>query len=163
MVAITTSSIRLRVIYLYSAILESKLDSVPELNSVTSPTIATTTTAASATTAESSPATPAGPAGAPGALAAPAGSGGGAVEVPATQDGDAPAAEEELQVVEKKSASTILSPTCVKVKVKTVSEDERYSKFFKMLKMGVPLQVLSTLSKYFTFQPLSNHTKIIEN
>ena len=136
--------------YLYSAILESKLDSVPELNSVTSPTIATTTTAASATTAESSPATPAGPAGAPGA----------AVEVPATQDGDAPPAEEEPQVVEKKSASSILSPTCVKVRVKTVSEDERYSKFFKMLKMGVPLQVLSALLKYFIFiKPLSNHTE----
>ena len=86
---------------MFSAILESKLDSVPELNSVTSPTPitpapTTTTTTASATTAESSPAeapaTPAGPAGALGA----------AVEVPATQDGDAPPAEEEPQVPEKK-------------------------------------------------------------
>merc|ERR1712013_782387 len=79
-------------------------------------------TTASATTAESSPAgapaTPAGPAGTPGAP-------GAAVEVPATQDGEAPPAEEELQV-----------------KVKTVAEDERYSKFFKMLKMGVPLQAV---------------------
>ena len=70
----------------------------------------------------------------------------------ATQDGDAPPAEEELQVVEKKSASTLLSPTCVKVRVKTVSEDERYSKFFKMLKMGVPLQVLALLAAYCAFQ-----------
>ena len=31
------------------------------------------------------------------------------------------------------------------VHVKTVSEDERYSKYFKMLKMGVPLQVFLTL------------------
>ena len=140
---------------MFSAILESKLDSVPELNSVTSPTTATTTitTTASATTAESSPAAPpATPAGAPGA----------AVEVPAIQDGDTPAAEEEPQVLKRKSASTILSPTHVKVRVKTVAEDERYSKFFKMLKMGVPLQVLSTLSKYFIFEPLSNHTKIME-
>ena len=27
------------------------------------------------------------------------------------------------------------------VKVKTVAEDEKYAKYFKMLKMGVPLQV----------------------
>ena len=81
----------------------------------------------------------------------------------ATQDGDAPPADEEPEVVEKKSASSILSPTCVKVRVKTVAEDERYSKFFKMLKMGVPLQVLSTLLKYFIFEPLFNHNKIMEN
>ena len=33
------------------------------------------------------------------------------------------------------------------VKVKTVAEDERYIKFFKMLKMGVPLQVGICISK----------------
>ena len=150
--------------WVFSAILESKLDSVPELNSVTSPTTittatTTTTTTASATTAESSPA---GAPAAPAAPAGPAGALGAAVEVPAIQDGDTPAAEEEPQVLKRKSASTILSPTHVKVRVKTVAEDERYSKFFKMLKMGVPLQVLSTLSKYFIFEPLSNHTKIME-
>ena len=85
--------------YLYSAILESKLDSVPELNSVTSPTIATTTTA-SATTAESSPAGP--PATPVGPAVAPAGPPGDAVEVPATQVGDAPPTEEELQVLKRK-------------------------------------------------------------
>ena len=81
---------------------------MPELNSVTSPTITTTTTTASATTAESSPVgapeTPAGPAGAPGVLATPAGAPGApraAEVVPGTQDGEAPPAEEELQVVEK--------------------------------------------------------------
>ena len=51
----------------------------------------------------------------------------------------------------------------MKVRVKTVAEDERYSKFFKMLKMGVPLQVLSTLSKYFIFKPLSKQTMVREN
>ena len=98
---------------MFSAILESKLDSVPELNSVTSPTTittatTTTTTTASATTAESSPA---GAPGAPGTPGTPAGAPGAAVEVPASQDRDAPPAEEELQVVEKR-INNIVTNSC---------------------------------------------------
>ena len=43
---------------------------------------------------------------------------------------------------EDASATTIeANAQQVDEKVKTVAEDETYSKYFKMLKMGVPLQV----------------------
>ena len=35
----------------------------------------------------------------------------------------------------------------IELLVKTIAEDERYSKYFKMLKMGVPLQVIILMDR----------------
>ena len=118
-----------------SAILESKLDSVPELSSVThsttSATSATSTTSSTAsqatsTAAESSPA----PETSEKAAAA-------------TEEAEASPADAEPQVgfTDEQQNQHCTAPE--QVHVKTVSEDERYSKYFKMLKMGVPLQVFN--------------------
>ena len=106
----------------YPAILESKLDSVPELSSVTSSTPAPTEAAPES-------AAPAAPSTAP------------AAPPPPPLEAPAPGGEEEEPAPE--------------VKVRTVSEDPRYTKYFKMLKMGVPLQV-SDSSKAVKF--LQIHT-----
>ena len=113
-----------------SAILESKLDSVPELSSVTHSTTSTpsatasTASQATSTAAESSPA----PETSEKAAAA-------------TEEAEASPADAEPQVgfTDEQQNQHCTAPE--QVHVKTVSEDERYSKYFKMLKMGVPLQV----------------------
>ena len=107
-----------------SAILESKLDSVPELSSVTHSTTSATASQATSTAAESSPA----PETSEKAAAA-------------TEEAEASPADAEPQVgfTDEQQNQHCTAPE--QVHVKTVSEDERYSKYFKMLKMGVPLQV----------------------
>ena len=112
-----------------SAILESKLDSVPELSSVTHSATSTTSATASqatSTAAESSPA----PETSEKAAAA-------------TEEAEASPADAEPQVgfTDEQQNQHCTAPE--QVIVKTVSEDERYSKYFKMLKMGVPLQVFN--------------------
>merc|ERR1712037_746379 len=89
----------------------------PELSSVTHSTTSTTsTTSATASTASQATSTAAESSPAPETSEKAAA---------ATEEAEASPAEAEPQV-----------------NVKTVSEDERYSKYFKMLKMGVPLQAV---------------------
>ena len=113
-----------------SAILESKLDSVPELSSVTHS--ATSTTSATASTASQATSTAAESSPAPETSEKAAA---------ATEEAEASPAEAEPQVgfTDEQQNQHCTAPE--QVHVKTVSEDERYSKYFKMLKMGVPLQV----------------------
>ena len=108
---------------------------MPELSSVThSTTSATSTTSSTAsqatsTAAESSPA----PETSEKAAAA-------------TEEAEASPADAEPQVgfTDEQQNQHCTAPE--QVHVKTVSEDERYSKYFKMLKMGVPLQVFLALT-----------------
>ena len=95
--------------------MESKLDSVPDLVTITKPVENQNETEKPPQNQEA-PAPPAPTAEAP----TPAPS----VEAPA------------------EAAQPVVAEPEPAVKVKTVAEDERYSKFFKMLKMGVPMQVL---------------------
>ena len=113
-----------------SAILESKLDSVPELSSVTHS--ATSTTSATASTASQATSTAAESSPAPETSEKAAA---------ATEEAEASPADAEPQVgfTDEQQNQHCTAPE--QVHVKTVSEDERYSKYFKMLKMGVPLQV----------------------
>ena len=106
-----------------SAILESKLDSVPELMGSATPNAV----------------------------------------------GTATETEVKIEIEDKKEASVVTSEeqeteeVVVEENVKTVAEDERYSKYFKMVKMGVPLQVFFKPSDCTSFSQkhiiILKHTK----